>query len=502
MFCKTCGAEVPDGALFCNSCGTSIGASAPAPAQDLTDGSTIMGAKGVTPVPPPVPAAASKPVPPPPAAGPVPPPPPGGSPPIYGGYGPPGAPPKNSRLGMWIGIGVAAAIVIAAGVTIPVLLLDNDGGGTSVSTTRITSAPTSETTATTTGSGATSSSSTSTSGATTSSTTTTSVPAGPAGDSDGEWVQVDAPEVPQGTYTINLSEQVLLFESNDGDAFHIHAYVMDTGDFVELPLEGTAPPVADLDGPVAVWQEAQVDDDTGEYNDQRIYAYIVPSQEKIQIADSGTGPQVGLPWVTWTEQEPWEMNPEEFFWEHVYAVELDSEGYPAGQAEEWVTAPAYMYGELGWIYSLSRTHFAWENHAPHHLIDAGSYVFEIGSEAEPVKLGNESWRPSLAGDYAVYFEGDPVGLMSMNLTTGEEQTLDPLGDFATAGPTFAAYSRMIESGDSYTYEIVAKGYTGGYEQVLAETDVDPYFLPPIAVSESRVAFLIDEQLYLYEWQGR
>ena len=194
------------------------------------------------------------------------------------------------------------------------------------------------------------------------------------------------------------------------------------------------------------------------------------------------------------------MNPEEYFAKHIYAVKLDSEGYPTDLVEEWVSsAPAYMYGDLGWIYSLSGTHLAWENHAPHHLMDMGTYVFAIGSDAEPVRLGEEAWRPSLAGKYAVYWD---TSLRFVDLDTMQAGSLDPLGDFATAGPTYAAYYRTIETGDSYYYEIVARGYTGQYEQMLVETDIDPYFLAPIATSESRVAFMIDEVLHLFEWQGR
>jgi hypothetical protein len=311
------------------------------------------------------------------------------------------------------------------------------------------------------------------------------------------------PEVPEGTYALGLSEQALLMESNSDAGFALHAYLLDTGELVELPLEGEAPPAADLDGPVAVWQEAQYDADTDEPYDQRVCAYIIPSEEKIQIAVTGTDyayPQVALPWVTWTETEPWEMNPEEYFAKHVYAVELDSEGYPKDSIQEWVsTAPAYMYGDLGWIYSLSSTHLAWENHAPHGLTDMGTYVFKIGSETEPARLGEEAWRPSLAGDYAVYWD---TSLRFVDLGTMEAGSLDPQGDFATAGPTYAAYYRTIETSDSYYYEIVARGYKSGHEQVLAETEIDPFFSAPIAASESRVAFVIDGVVRLFEWQGR
>ena len=534
---------MPDEAEFCGVCGARVEAPETPPSEQPTM-KVAREAKLVPPPTAPPPAAppatapadaqattvrpgASAPPPPPPASPAGPPPIPAGhGPSPYGpaggvvgggafgpggrgpgGYGPggyqgPGMPPKKSRLGMWIGIGVAAAIVIAAGVTVPLLLLDKDDESAGTSTTRRTSTTTTTTIAGP-GTSATSSSTSTSTTTTSSTTTTTTVPAGPPGDSAGKWAEISLPAMPLGTYAVSVSDQALLMEVNNDAGRSLFAYLLGTGQMIELPLEGSAPPTADLDGLLAVWQEADYNADTGDYANQRVCAYLLPSGDKVQVAtgnwEADAYPQVALPRVSWTLSEPWESNPEEYWAKHIYTVEVDPEGRPAGEAREWVSmAPAYMYGDSGWVYSLSGTHLAWENHAPHHLTDAGTSAFAFGDDAVPFKLGTESWRPSLAGEWAVYYDST---LMAMDLTTMVEQEIDPRGDYATAGPTFAAYYRMVEAADSYTYEIVARGYTGTYEQVIAETEIDPYFSAPIAASGAHIALVLDDQVRLFEWQA-
>ena len=66
--------------------------------------------------------------------------------------------------------------------------------------------------------------------------------------------------------------------------------------------------------------------------------------------------------------------------------------------------------------------------------------------------------------------------MAFDLATGQTREIDPMGDFATAGPTYVAYYRTDQTGEVWTWDIVAKGYSGGYEQVLAEDVPGPLLL--------------------------
>jgi len=92
-------------------------------------------------------------------------------------------------------------------------------------------------------------------------------------------------------------------------------------------------------------------------------------------------------------------------------------------------------------------------------------------------------------------------LMMMDLATMDAQTLDIEGDFATAGPTYAAYFRSREVDENWSYEMLTRGYATGQENVLATTTLVPYFSPAIAVSATRVAAVVDDVLTVSVWQG-
>jgi hypothetical protein len=79
--------------------------------------------------------------------------------------------------------------------------------------------------------------------------------------------------------------------------------------------------------------------------------------------------------------------------------------------------------------------------------------------------------------------------------------LDPRGDFPTAAPTYAAYFRPVEANGQTEFEIVARGYEGAYEQVLATASLDPYFLPRIGAAGRHIAFILDDTVRLFEWQS-
>jgi hypothetical protein len=161
---------------------------------------------------------------------------------------------------------------------------------------------------------------------------------------------------------------------------------------------------------------------------------------------------------------------------------------------------ASILGDSSWTYSLGETFLAWEQAAAVGALDTGTYVLDLSNmPAGPQSIGTEAWRPSIGGDTLVYWEN---GLKALDLKTGEKREIDPKGDFPAAAPTFAAYFRPIESGDGTTYEIVARGLTGGYEQVLAQQADAPWLSPAIAASGKRVAFVADGTLHVFDWKGR
>jgi len=472
MFCRHCGKQIADDARFCEFCGAGVGAPGGPPAgatQDL-----------VPPPPSPVP--------------------PGG----YGGYGGHGAPPpppKRSRTGLWIGIAVAAAVIVAAAVAIPLLVLgdDDESAGTTTTTTR---ADTTTSTAAETTTTASAGSSTTTK--VSASTTSTTVPTGPAGDSEGAWVAVPTPALPPEAQVSStaVSEEALLIRTLQGDGYALYGYLFDTETLVELPVGAAECWGEDLDGLLAVWWEGDFDEDTYEPFNDHVYAYLLPDGPRVQVTGNDRHPfypQVAGSRVAWTESEPWKANPEEYSAQSIHAVDVDPGGRPVGEPLELVsTAPAFIMGDSLWVYSLSDTHLAWENQAPHGTFNTGSYVIGIADDSMPQKVGRESWQPSLFDSTVVYRD---EALMMMDLATMDAQTLDIEGDFATAGPTYAAYFRSREVDENWSYEMLTRGYATGQENVLATTTLVPYFSPAIAVSATRVAAVVDDVLTVSVWQG-
>ncbi len=469
MFCSSCGNQIPDDVRFCAGCGAPV---PPPPAAELP-----------TPIPPP-PAGFPASAPPPPthvASG-------SGS---FGSYGTPTPPGKRSRLGLWIGIAIAAVIIIAAAIAVPLLLLGRDDSSTSSTT---------ENQATSTTSSGTTDTQTTSSSA---STSTTAV-AGAPGDSPGEWVELDNSALPTGAYTVAISDQALIvYAREDDDTSRFVAYMLDSGDLIELPVDAAESYGADIDGLLAVWWEGTYDEDTGDTTDEHIYAYRLPDGPKTELAGGGEWlnyPQVAGRWVTWVSGEPLESNPDEYWHLQISGVAVDANGRPQGDPTVLVpSATAFAMGDSTWVYSLSETRLAWEQATALGTLDPGTYTMDLNGTLQPVRLGSEVWRPSLGGGSVVYYED---GLKATNLATGAAQEIDPLGDFATAGPTYAAYFRTIESADEWSYEIVARGFTGSYEQVLGEQYDAPWMSPFIGASAHHVAFIVDGVVHVFEWQGQ
>ena len=396
---------------------------------------------------------------------------------------------------------VAAVIVIAAAVTVPLVLARGDDDKVTTSSTT-TKSVTSTTEAVTT-----SETATSTSASTSSTSTNTTLEAGPPGDSAGEWVQVDLPGVPDQIVAVALSDEVLLIQSFTGSAFSLDAYKFGSGQAVEVAVNAPEIGGIDVDGFTAVWWEGTYDEASSSYTDQHIYSYDLVNNQKKEVtagvdAEGSIGyPHVAGMWITWTEGRPWDQNPEEYWRVPIYGLLFEPAAGTAGEPIRLApSAVAAVLGDSTWTYSLSEDFLAWEQATPVDGLDAGTYVLDLATlPAEPLSIGTDAWRPSLAGDRLVYWQD---GLRLIDLRTGEKRRVDARGDFAAAAPTFAAYFRSIDGADGGGYEIVARGFTGGYEQVLAPQAGAPWLSPPIDVSQNRVAFIVDDVLHLFEWKGR
>ena len=412
-------------------------------------------------------------------------------------YQPPqGGPPKKDRRGLWIGVAVAAVIVIAAVVTMTLLLLRDGDDQSTTGTTRV--AKTTTTTVHTASSATSSSTSSTTSNSTSTSTT---VVGGAPGDSPGKWVEMSLLPLPEGAYSVKVSDDTLLIETNSGSGYGLIAYPLGSDVYITVPISGKVPADADIGGQVVVWRDGAEDDNFYDYVDTSVRAYLLPSGPAIDIArgqNTVTSPQVDGRWISWAEHEPSDFNPEEYWYEHIFLQEIDASGTPTGTPAEFVSsAPAYKFGDSGWYYSMSEGYVAWEEAVPTRASDAGSYACAMDEGAMPQKLGGEAWRPSLGGSTVLYWDGR---LMATDLAAQRTWELDSMGDYATAAPTYAVYARPSATSEEL-YEIVARGYQGAYEQVLVTTPQDPYFMTPFAVSGSHIAVLLDDGLHVYEWQA-
>ena len=269
MFCKSCGTQLPDGARFCGRCGSPL-------------------------------------------------------------YQPPqGVPPKKNRQGLWIGVAVAAVIVIAAAVTMTLLLLRDRDDRSTTDTTRV-----AKTTTTTvhTASSATSSTSTTVPGSTSTSTSTTAV-AGAPGNSPGRWVEMSLLPIPEGVYSVKVSDDTLLIETNTGSGYGLIAYPLGSDVYITVPISGKVPADADIGGQIVVWRDGAEDENFYDYVDTSVHAYLLPSGPAIDIAqgqNTVTSPQVDGRWISWAEHEPSDFNPEEYWYEHIFLREIDASGTPAG----------------------------------------------------------------------------------------------------------------------------------------------------------------------------
>ena len=275
-------------------------------------------------------------------------------------------------------------------------------------------------------------------------------------------------------------------------------YLIDSARLVELPAESSLVSAIDIDGNLAVWVEGRYDESTDTFEDHYLFAYPLPDGPKVKVTGEEQAPfypQVAPGWISWMElgaEDPSGENREL----RILGIEVDASGNPVDQPVEFVPSTvASVVGDSVWTYSLSSTKLAWEQHLAAGDIAAGTYLMDLGTR-EVSRIGGEAWRPSLAGDLVVYSED---GLKILETATGDVRELDARGDFASAAASFAAYFRTADDGG---YEIVARGLTGAYEQVLAQASEPPWLASSIAVSDHYVAFIVDGSARLFRWQAK
>ncbi len=471
MFCTTCGSQVPEGAEFCVRCGTPVAepdepspfASADPSQRVAPSEPTDLRSGQVSPTSQPVP------------------------PTGYAGHGvhAPGGPPGKGRRGPWVAVIVAAVVVIAVAVAVPLLVLGNDNDVTTSTT------------------GA----STTTSVAAPGSTSTTSLNVGAPGDSTGEWVEREIPGLLAGTdaAAVAVSDEALLVDAQlDDGTYELYAYMFDSGQLIELPTDADFN-YEHLDGSLAVWWEGTLNESTGTHQNQHIYAYRLPDGPKVDLSGAGVNlysPRVAQPWVTWVELTPLEDNPAEYASVRILGVKVNAQGEPLGEPTELVSSATKPWDEaLPWSYDLSSTRLAWQNEVAVGADDAGVYVMDLSALQPSLQAAGELC-PALAGDTLLYCSGDLLELTAVDLVSGQVDVIDPFGGPAVAGPTFAVYTRTygLSTTEGDWFEIVARGFTGAYEQVLSEQN-SVTSSAWIAASADRVAFMVDGALHLFEWQG-
>jgi hypothetical protein len=386
-------------------------------------------------------------------------------------------------------------VVVALAIALPLIFLRGDTHAietTSSSTTVVTAPPTTE---------ATTESTEPTTEITEASTTTGTTPTAVIpGDSPGTWAETSISGLTQKVTEVAVSDDAFLFHTSaDTGPGSMYAYVFRTGKTVQLPTSGDTIGQPDIYGTLAVWWEASGADPI---TAAHIYAYRLPDGPKVEVA-SGTGvsyPHVTNHLITWADGSPWATEPDSWTQYIIKAASVDEHGQPTGAATTLVdagSAIAAIGGDTPWVYSLSDGFLAWEQQTESGAIPAGTYVMDLG-EMQPWHVDANAWRPSLNKGTVIFTRN---GVEMARFGSDKADTIDSSGDFATAAATYAAFFRPKASGDGTAWAVVARGYTGAYEQVLLDdAGQPPWLLSPIAASAHHIAFAFDGTLHLFTWQ--
>jgi len=303
-----------------------------------------------------------------------------------------------------------------------------------------------------------------------------------------------------GVYDLAVSDQAVAYVKYTGGRPRLFAYLFASDQTVEVPVTADSAAVGglDLEGLLLVWQEIKLGP-ASEVAEARIYSRRLPDGSKTMLVSDPTCgmPRVAGTVVTWTYTGPWPPNPEELALIRIEAAAVDEAGEPTGAAAELVDgALAYSMGDSVWSYSLSSTHVSWETHEAIGTFDPGTYVMDFET-MQPTIVSPEAFAGSLGGNTLVYQEAGQIKLL--DLSDGQTGLLDTQGTFPSAAPTYAAYFRSTRDSD---WQVVARGLTGAYEQVLAaSTGEPPWFLPPISVSPHRLAFVVGDRARVFVWQA-
>lgn len=466
MYCANCGNPLADGARFCPRCGRS--ADVPSRLTTFAQGPT--GPPGTPP----------------------------GSPQTGGGmFGPPRG--SGSSPVKWVAIAAAAVVLVAVAAAATIILLERGDEPVAVSTS--TSLQPSSTTSEPGPQVSSTSSLPATTVSTGAITTSTQSVLGPPGDSAGEWVEVQIPGVPSGTYDIAISDQAFAYVTYAGGKPRLFAHLFETAETVELPVASGSKTVGglDLDGLLLVWREASYNADH-EVTAAHVFALRLPDGPRTEVvSDLKAGyPQVAGPVVAWSLFDTWPANPEEFSLVRIQAANVDEYGRPTGAAAELVSgALASLLGDSVWSYSLSPKHLSWETHEAIDTFDPGTYVMDFET-MQPSIVSPEAFAGSIGDGTLVYQEAGQIKLL--DLANGGTEVLDTQGLFPAAGPTYAVYYRPKNNGD---WQILARGFTGAYEQVLAgSTGEPPWFLPPPVASPNRLAFIARDKVRVFLWEPK
>ena len=469
MNCPHCGQPVPEDAVFCRSCGRALSAGEPATAAPafLEAGRPAQEAPGDPPTGPWAP-------------------PPGGYPPGQWAPPPGGYPPGSSgnRTLIIVLAVIVAALVLMTGVAAAFFMVSRSESTTSSTFTQVTEAPPS----TVPGQEET----TEPPAVTTPSTETTEP--GP-----GQWVETGVPQPTGESYYVAVSDDFLVISADSG----LYAYSLtQESELLKLDTGGTDAGSPTLDGSLLAWWEGSYDETSGSFVEQAIYATRLPAGGKVEAVPfvrAPSYPQLSDGYLTWVEASPESGAQDSEVWQYsIYGVPVDAAGAPRGEPDLLTSAPrAYVIGDSSWTYGLSSPYLTWEQHQDAEGLGAGVQLMDLRSGETRQLAPSGGGRPSISGSVvAFYFEG----LQALDLEQNQQSTIDASGDWAVVAPGFVVYLRAIEGGTP-GWDIVARSFTTGAEQVIGTQTTPPWLSAPLAASSRHIAFVDDSgTARLFEWQ--
>ncbi|MBU2600998.1 MAG: hypothetical protein KKA32_02350 [Actinobacteria bacterium] len=339
---------------------------------------------------------------------------------------------------------------------------------------------------------------------TTESTTSATTPTTRATSGDdyagGEWVEMTVATPPGDAYFVAVSDNAAIFQK-EGALF---ALEFASNRLQKIPTQLETVGSADIDGDQLVWWEGTYSATVEEWAEQAVFAYRLPSGPRVELV--GTEHSPGFPLVagsrlTWTQARPSTYAPDEIWEFPIYGIRVNPTGRPKGKAELLVPAPTgFVLGDSTWIYDLSPTHLAWENHDERSGAAYGSYVRDLRS-GEETYLGLDAWRPSVAGAHVAYWDGD--GLYLRDLETDEVRLLDAEGDWPALAESYVTYLRPSTRTDTSAWDIVTLGLADGSEQVVGQQTTPPWFGSAISVATRHMAYVDDDgQPHIFERRSR